>query len=496
MPINYIPNDPLAQAAPPIRQKEPRPNRGPGVAGFTFVDAQPQGVGVPGTPQFLFWQCREAALAAVEAWEAVDGPVTQWARATPDRKKLALRPNEGIDLNAFYDGQSLSFFEFTSPGKTTFSGASTDVVAHEAGHALLDRIRPDLWGATFVEAGAFHEAFGDCLALLTALTDQQTRQALLAASPNLATANFLEATAEDLSDGVRIALGPQHPAAAPRHALNTFRWQLPSSLPTNGPPNVLTSEVHSFGRIFSGCFYDTVRNIFMAMPNRNEVAVATAATTAAKLLIAGARGAPAGTRLFRAVGRAMILADQQQNNGANRMAIHDAFARHNIALGSAAMLAPTAGLAGAPPRMAAAPSAVLTPTTRRDLLRRLDAAPRARLDVDVVNVGGEDVAHAVHYREVPLDDVDNRLRGVIALAPEPVLVGASGNRAAVLGALPTPSVTTDEVQTFVRTLMANGNIEMGTGRTAAVAAPRTAGSPTHVIETRGRRRILTRVRFV
>src|SRR5687768_13011091 len=206
MPINFIPNDPLGQNAPPIRQQNPRPDRGAGVAGFTYFDAQPEAVAAPGTPTFLFWQCREAALAAVETWEAAAGPLTRWARATP-LTRLELRPNHGNDLNAYYDGQSIAFFQFTSPGKTTFSGASTDVVAHEAGHALLDRIRPDLWDASFIEAGAFHEAFGDCVALLTAFADQRTRQAVLAASPNLGTANFLEATAEDLSDGVRRALG-------------------------------------------------------------------------------------------------------------------------------------------------------------------------------------------------------------------------------------------------------------------------------------------------
>jgi hypothetical protein len=37
----------------------------------------------------------------------------------------------------------------------------------------------------FLEAGAFHEAFGDCMAMLTALRDQETRQKLLAVTADL-----------------------------------------------------------------------------------------------------------------------------------------------------------------------------------------------------------------------------------------------------------------------------------------------------------------------
>lgn len=140
-----------------------------------------------------------------------------------------------------------------------------------------------------------------------ALSDQGTRKALLAASPDLAVGNFVETTMEDLSDGVRLKLGPSHAASAPRHALNDFRWQLPSTLPSAGPPAVLSSEMHSFGRVFSGCFYDVIRNIFASYPNRDETTLLTAAQTAGKLLIASARSAPDTPRFFQAMGRAMAM---------------------------------------------------------------------------------------------------------------------------------------------------------------------------------------------
>ena len=73
-----------------------------------------------------------------------------------------------------------------------------------------------------------------------------------------------------------ITIGARHPAAAPRRAFNDFQWELPTALPTWGPPEVLIGEVHSFGRIFSGCFYDTIRLIFQGMGNAGEGATAEA----------------------------------------------------------------------------------------------------------------------------------------------------------------------------------------------------------------------------
>jgi hypothetical protein len=504
MPINFIPNDPLSGTLP-MRQVPPRPNRPATRAGFNFVNTSPEGLFNMGTPGFVFWQTREAALLALEVWEALNGNLSRWARAgTPGSRKLALLQDNGDDLNAFYDGQSLSFFHHTTGTRTTFSGASTDVVAHEAGHALLDTVRPPLFESALTEHGAFHEAFGDCMALIVGFFDRDTRVALLAASPNLATANFLEGTAEDLSDGVRRALGANHPAAAPRRARNNFRFQLPTTLPSSGGPTVLTREIHSFGRIFSGCFYDTVRNIFNSQPARNEASLLQSVKTAGKLLVAGARSAPMATRFFQAVGRAMVLEDQTRNSGPNRQAIIDAFATHSIALGSAAMLFPRATLAGSGPKFKG--KSLLSPATIKDLKQRIDAKPGAKLSVSALDLGEEKVAEAVHHREVPLGTLDSRLKGVVAVAQEPVLVKSEGKMAAIASALPDASTSIDEVHAFVETLLEHNRIEFnGRSRTAKRGTKRSAIAatngelsdiPTHKIVTRGGKKVLMRIRFL
>lgn len=495
MPINFIPNDPKASGGPPVRRKTPRAERASTVAGFNYVTHGSAAPRPLGDPQFLFWQSREAALAAVAAYEALDGKkVTRWARST-NRRRLDLQPNAGIDLNAYYDGESLSFFEYTTGTKTTWSGASTDVVAHEAGHALLDQVRPDLWDSTYTETNAFHEAFGDCMAILTAFEDSPTR---LLMRTRLRRQNFVEATAEDLSEGVLRALGASHPAAKPRHARNTFKWALPSTLPASGPPNVLSSEVHSFARVFTGCFYDSVLNILRdrigASQTPTSAQLAAAVRTAGKLLVRAAAEAPITVRFFQAVGRAMVLADQAANNGANRMAIHDAFQRHNVALGSAAMLAPVAALDGTVGRRGA-----LSRSAVEDLRTRLGAVPAERMLVEQREIGGLTVVCATHLKHVPLGGLDRRLRGVVAVAPRPVLVRSVDRTVALLEGMPEAMTSDDEVKAFVETLLTSDRIAFDrrarSGIKSAARQDVRLRLPTHAVHKVGATKVLRRVRF-
>ena len=113
----------------------------------------------------------------------------------------------------------------------------------------------------------------------------------------------------------------------------------------------------------------------------------------------------------------MALADDDTNGSANRDAIRTAFARHNIMLGSAAMLAPTAGLAGTPLKFAAG-AFKLSPATTKDIRDRIRAEPGSKMTVHRGRVFGTTVAAAVHRREVKLGALDNRLKGVVAYAAE------------------------------------------------------------------------------
>jgi len=486
--INFFPNDPAVKELP-LREVAAQPDRPAGSAAVAATGTTAEGVYAPGTPGFLRWQSRQATILALQAWEGALGrPLTSWAAAV--KGPLQVRPDAGEDLNAFYDRTGISFFHQQTGDHVTYSGASTDVVAHETGHAILDALRPDLWDTNLIEVGGAHEAFGDITAVLTALTDRETREKLLAASPDLATANFVESTAEDLSAGVAIVLGPNHPAAAPRQALNTFRWQLPETLPADGGPDVLINEVHSIARILSGCFYDLVRGLFTAGADRSEAGLLAATRRAAALFWAGAAEAPEVPRFFRAIGRQMVIAAGSDTPAASAVGV--AFAGHGLALGSRGLAAPELALAGAPPRIAARQSAVsgveVAADTIADLRRRLDTGADAPASVTIVDLGSTRVAKVSFQLVVPLDDVDDRLRGVVCLATVPALVGESGATAALLQA-PRPGVAPEEALRFIRALIDHGQLAFDE---PAAAHP---GWATHAVVERDGRREVRRIAF-
>ena len=508
MSIAFIPNDPRSTTDLPPITITPTPNRPAARAGFNFQGAVAQKVYQPDTREFLFWQCREAVLRAIGTFESLAGNVSQWARS-PNRSKLSVDPIFNGDpsmvgsrrLNAYYDGDGLRFFDFKVHAKPFFSGMSTDTVAHETGHALLDSIRPDLWGSVFPEAAAFHEATGDIMAMIVALRDAATRARLLTVTSDLSKPNFVEANSEYLSEGIRLQFGNVAPSQ-PRRALNQFKWQLPTTLPAgtfNDPPGKLTAEFHSFSRVFSGCFWDVLRNVF-AVLGGGEPNLSRAVEVTAKTFLAAARAAVHTQRFFQEVGRQMVLVDQQNNNGQFREAIKAGFQRHNVALGTAAMLQPAAALAGDGVDISTGrlPKLAIADLKRRTGATRLSVVPHAVVGAEAP------VARAQYKREVPLDTIHPKLKGVVAVSDESVLIGASGTRAAVLGAMPMADSADDEVQTFVRSLVDADQIQfepLPTRRAAmglvAAREAKTSDAPpvTHaVINDRGKK-VLMRLRF-
>lgn len=484
MSINFIPNDPRAGVtAPVIRVQAKRANRPASRSGFVFNNPSPEALAAPGSPQFLFWQCREAAIAAIEAWESSGGRHTQWQG---NRKKLPLFQDAGVELNAFYDRDSFSFFHQTIGTDTFFSGASTDVVAHEVGHGLIDSLREDFFDVNFLEVGAFHEAGGDCVAILTALADKDTRVKLLAQTATLRKRNFVESTAEDLSFGIKKFI-PNHNAAEPRHAFNTFQYQLPQTLPPNGGPGVLINEEHSFGMVFTGCFWDLIANIFNASAAKDEVALSKAAVTAGQILIAGVKAVVVTPRFLQSMGRAMVLADQSLNAAASRDHIRNAFQTHNILLGTNAMVSPSMALSGEAPR-----GAVLSKSTEKDLLLRLGATKGAKLLKSAVNIFGTAMVNVVNTRDVSLSSLDKALKGVISRVHQNVMVGQSGARAAVMGTLPQNDDSDLEVLEFVKSLLEHNRIDFGKKRGAVAAANADTPITTHVIKTQGTKNTLVR----
>jgi hypothetical protein len=522
MSINFIANDP-AVAGTQAQQIAASPDRPAGSVTFTVTPLPAEQVYSVGTDDFVAWQAREAALRALQTFENFAGPLKGWT-GKPTRKTLGLLPNDGQDLNAFYDRASVSFFSFPlGGGRTVFSGASTDVVAHEVGHAILDALRPDLWDVDMFEVPAFHEGFGDCIAIMTALADRDIRINLLAASPQLDTPNFVEGTAEELSLAIGIAVSPNHNAALPRRAMSTFQWALPQSLPDDGKPGVLINEIHSFGQLTSGCYYQLIREIFLA-GSGGEAGLLQACQVATRLLAQAAAEAPIRPRFLETIGRTMILADQNMFAGANAAHIRKAFQHHGIALSVTNFLAPRVSLTSASAKKPQAAGkgaklAALTAPARRLLHSVLEVAAEQKLTRSAFTVAGDETAQVMAYRTVDLTGLSEALANVKSHNPYSALVGSSGGSPAVLGAVDPAAVISNEVRSYVATLIRRGQVDLtrpGKAKSAPKAARRKAAKagskgrkktkrgagylsekdrPTHVLRRQGTEVVLERISF-
>lgn len=503
MSIRYVHNDTLVQ---PRLQSNFSPSAQPGGqrARFTYVGGAPEAVyPLDDEMGFVFWQCRETSIRTLATWETVSEPLRLWQNGD---RQLELDPNRGLGLEAHYDRDRISFLRWEIGQPHTYTAASADAVAHEVGHAILDALRPDLWDSLYPEVAAFQEGFADCVALLVSLSDNVQRDALIASASEprqaLALENFSAAIAESVAAAFAGSFPANHPATIARRCNNDLQWDIPTTFPPTAPGNQLSMEPHSFGRIFAGCFYDTVRNFYERGNNHTDQGLLNAAQTAGRLLAGALKAVPEQRRFYQAIGRAMILAaDADNGTGDAHLVVRDAFNRHNVALGSSAMLAPSSALGGPPPvhGVRAASSRALSASTRRELCRTVEMPSRTRIVLSAVRFGNRLLSQAAYRRRITLEKLDVRLKDVIAEVGESVLLGSSRNQCAVLGQPPSAAGTVREVVAFVDTLLAFGGLAIdGSGKKTAPHEPGLKQHPplaaTHRVQRKGKKRVIRRLR--
>lgn len=294
----------------------------------------------PGTLASASAHARYAMSRGVEFWHSIAPEhFKRWQRAG----SIDVHVSRGRELNAYYDRQSLSFYQFpfTRLKKTIFSAESCDVVYHELGHAVLDALRPDLWDMMSVEAAAFHESFGDMSALLIGLQDPGTRELLTEdAAPSIYSSSRLSCIAESLGWGVRQV---RSDAAAPdclRNAVNAFYYRNPSELPPTGPDSALTSEPHSFSRVFTGGAYEALSLMHLTHKQPSADTLHSVSLAMAKILIRAIKSARATPDFFAQVAAEMVKAADLMGESAFAQAIRTAFVRRGIlSLSTAAAIA-------------------------------------------------------------------------------------------------------------------------------------------------------------
>lgn len=465
MAIRFTPNDPNANYEAVLI--DPSPERDPHQATFVFVTNQsrefyegaPAGQGWPAA----YWQCREAAYRAVEAWEVARGsPIAAW---TGVGKTLPIEMDCKADLSSYYKRRiiELNYQEFS--GGRFSSTASADVVAHEVGHAVLDAMAPGLWPSEDTQINAFHEAFADCSAVLTAFADPAQCVRVL---PRLRGANPVETFAESVAAARRL-VDTSQPNAEPRHARNELQWN-------DGD----LGEAHIVGQIFAGCFYDLIVGIYEAGP-RDAAGLARAAVTAGGLLANAVKGAVPTGRFFEWIGRQMAAPK------ATSALVIDAFAQHGIYVGGPAQMhtltsaAPQAGRGGELPRR-----------LRAELSERIGNCELGAWEGGPHMLADRRVVRATHHRTVPLGAIDRRLAGVVAVVPESVLLDDRFAKATVINAMPEADATVAEVGRTVRALLAKQKIAFPHNRKKLRRLPPGA---THTIEMVDGQRTLVQKRI-
>ncbi len=297
----------------------------------------------PGTPEFEAGELFVVLTQTYAAWTDFFGADFIWQ---PGFSQLPIYPRAGQDFNAYYDRKGLKFFYNTdkATNQMMYTCESSDIVAHECGHAVLDAHHPDYWDSLLSETGAFHEAFGDMSAMLVTLGDPNVRAAILAEhGGDLAKSNAVSRLAEQLARGLYdsgYADTVVSPAAL-RDAVNKFKYHEPDKLPGKAPASKLSSESHSFSRVFSGAFYDLLVGVYEQLRKERaavspDAALEQARGLAGHMLAQGLILAPKGDAPFKTIASSMITVDAQNFSGKYFAALRKAFVGRRILKGGEA----------------------------------------------------------------------------------------------------------------------------------------------------------------
>ncbi|MFF7129296.1 MULTISPECIES: hypothetical protein [unclassified Streptomyces] len=312
----------------PVPHPVPQLDTQPFPTAIAEAAPQPNGAG-PGTEAFRYWVAADALSRASQTWGPLVPTGTHWHPMVG--RALTAHLNAGNDLNAFYDRKGLWFFRSTVAGVTVAACESPEVVAHETGHAILDALCPRLFNAASAETAALHEAFGDISALLTSLQLEPLRIAVLAETQSdLELSSRVTRMAEQLGAAIRQGHPNAVDADCLRNLSNSFFYHDPVEMPPNGPANMLSSEPHSFSRVFSGAFLKVVAGIFRQQDLQDQAGLGLAAEIAGQLLVDAVVAAPVVSAYYAQVAGHMIAADQRRNGGKYGTSLRSAFIRHGI----------------------------------------------------------------------------------------------------------------------------------------------------------------------
>ena len=301
--------------APP--RAVPVPNAAGSPLPFSLPNAPAPGNFPQRTREFRYWAAAEALTRGAEFWAPKLPQPPRWH--TTVGAVMPVNLDAGNDLNAFYDRVSLQFFHGKGVGGDVFSGESPDVVCHELGHAVLDSLKPQLFDAASHEAAAFHESFGDMSAIMSALQIPSLRAAVLSETDTrLARNSRLSRLAEQLGSAIRLRRPDAVDADCLRNAANSLIYQNPLDLPFDAPATQLSSEAHSFSRVFTAAFLQALAglaDVRAAGARPGDADLQAVAVDLGNILVRGIRLAAVVPGFYAQVAAGMVEASRSVNPG-------------------------------------------------------------------------------------------------------------------------------------------------------------------------------------
>jgi hypothetical protein len=180
-----------------------------------------------GNPQFHQQMVYAVAMTTIGRFEDALGRRALWAprrrveRTKDDRDdyeveevpRLRIYPHALRAENAYYSPEKVALLfgyfpasskssDSTAPGSMVFSCLSSDIIAHEMSHALLDGLHRRLQEPSNPDVPAFHEAFADIVALFQHFTmPELVRFEIAKARGRLSAASLLSGLAKQFGEG-------------------------------------------------------------------------------------------------------------------------------------------------------------------------------------------------------------------------------------------------------------------------------------------------------
>lgn len=266
----------------------------------------------PDNQDFLQVSVFGAVMKTIDMFEEEDvlGRKLRWAF---DGQQLLIVPRAGVMRNAFYhrDSRSLQFFFFENPaepGKQIYTCLSPDIVAHEATHAILDGIAPDLYDATSPQALAIHEAIADIGAVMFALRSRRLReQVLKMTGGDLKKSNAFNKIAQQFGEALH---GDERPL---RDLFNKQTMSTAGQEP-HDLSEVLTGALYAVMVTLQGEVIDSiVADEKVSRLSASGRALNSAAQRLKRLAFRGLDYLPPGEVSFADYGRAIVAADTSSN---------------------------------------------------------------------------------------------------------------------------------------------------------------------------------------